>query len=358
LCTIISPLLDVKTSLEETASWFEGLIFDNDAFKSSSNNAEPSRGVLVKLKNSQQVKATHKTFDVTEVLFFAVDTFSNKDGNASNSHGTLQLRAFLLSSKLLPTNPTSSTVSEPTTLVNDVLVSKSDKSPAFAEKRQRLSDTFDEASKRRRYSKSNLGNSISAAAATISTYSKPFTPLPGPPLVQTSELTSNDDKRPIPTSKSNIVSRSLSLQSTVSPVITSPNPPTLISTVNKANDLEQRNKDLLVRLTLSSMRLHGLVQPKPSSFSKQVETSSSNSNGNVEKEDPSTFKQIYHAVHRAVLFIFREHVAKTQLKDHMNVVQDTVERMLVSFTGDPLALDPTMGQFVGLESSGMIDDRS
>ncbi|GAB7350277.1 hypothetical protein MBLNU459_g0918t1 [Dothideomycetes sp. NU459] len=137
-------------------------------------------------------------------------------------------------------------------------------------------------------------------------------------------------------------------------------------------DLETKNKDTLSRLVMAGMRLHGLSQsrtalsrrkslapptshtdttrappppgsqhaaaPKPTADAGDAAgAAGGGDDDDDEKVKDEEYKLIYHAALRGASFSLRSHMARTNLQPHMDVLRETVDKLLALFCADPLA---------------------
>ncbi|PSK45154.1 hypothetical protein B9Z65_2294 [Elsinoe australis] len=352
-----SPLLDVCTSDSNTASWFDSLLCSGSNAVIDDGNlwwqtaaVESDIGVLAKV--TQKNPASRLSPMPTEVLFFATKsakTICPPTPPDSSSSVTVQvgimnsseepkilIKAVLLSSDLLNPSAPPDLTPPPSPIASDDHVKgiyiPEPSSPGPSKKRKSLSDTFDEATKRRRQSKKNLGESIAAAASVHSQFASGppsaslARPLP-PSLVET--------KKPLSRTSSLQISKSRSQSPAPRPGTSHAEPKAPV------NATEQKNKDLISRLVLAGMRLHGLSQTK----------SKSGSRTEAEKQSDEEFKLVYHNTLKAVSFAFRGHISTAELKIHTVLLQEKVEIMLGLFCTDPL-LEKIEGWDEGITPSG------
>ncbi|KAG8626152.1 hypothetical protein KVT40_006553 [Elsinoe batatas] len=329
---ICSPPTDVTTSSETTAAWFSQLLCNgpNKTTEPWWTNAalQSDAGILARIDGTKGDKPGQ--INSTEILFFACRSSRandlpspprSRESRTANEEGPISIKAVLLSSDLLNvdvsaiqlTPPPSPKSTDP--FIEGAFILNPD-APVTSNKRKSLSDTFDEASKRRRLAKKGikLGDRtdlVQSQAASII----PVTSIHRP-------STSNvQDKRPLSRAASLQISKSRSQSPAPRPITSH------ADTKPPSNPIEQRNKDLISRLILAGMRLHGLSQAKSKTISRTDE----------EKQADEEFKLIYHNTLKAISFAFRASIGLTELRPHTALVQEKVETMLALFCSDPLS---------------------
>ncbi|KAF4556697.1 Hypothetical protein D9617_1g085760 [Elsinoe fawcettii] len=321
-----STIIGVSTSVQATANWFGKHLCDDH--QSGANPwwelaaRQSNLGVLASIDNTNA--AAKGRPDATEVLFFAVR--SRNSGcpptppctSRVQAGGTeISVKAVLLCSDLLQPSDVTGLTPPPSPKVSDnhiqgIYLPDPRDVAAAAKKRKLLSDTFDEASKRRRLTR--MGPTI------ISESQEAAASVPAASLTRPSPVPALPDKRNLSRTASLQISKSRSQ----SPA---PRPSTSGGDIKPAvNPLEQRNKDLISRLVLAGMRLHGLSQSKSKSVPRTEE----------EKQSDEEFKLVYHNTLRAVSFAFRESIGTMELKPHTVLLQEKVEMVLNLFCSDPL----------------------
>ncbi|KAF2218362.1 hypothetical protein BDZ85DRAFT_227037 [Elsinoe ampelina] len=328
---ICSPPTDVTTSSEATAAWFSQLLCKGPNTTTEWWNSaalQSEAGFLARIDGAKG--GNPGQINPTEVLFFASRSSPtnglpspprSSENQPAQDERPISIKAILLSSDLLTVDVSATQLTPPPSprpadsFIEGAFVLNPDAS-ATSNKRKSLSDTFDEASKRRRLAKKG----IKPGDLTDSAQSQVASIIPSSSLHKFS--TSNlQDKRPLSRAASLQVSKSRSQ----SPA---PRPTTSHAEAKiPSNPIEQRNKDLVSRLILAGMRLHGLSQTKSKTISRTEE----------EKAADEEFKLIYHNTLKAISFAFRASIGSTDLKPHTVLVQEKMETMLTLFCSDPLS---------------------
>ncbi|PNS14433.1 hypothetical protein CAC42_3719 [Sphaceloma murrayae] len=352
-----SPYLDVQTSDANTADWFGALLLSDQSQGDQhqrpwwqTHHPESRLGILASITQDRSPSAG--TAAPSEILFFAVKSTGpscpptpprSSDSIDAVEHPTdpqephLRVKAVLLSSDLLKAQA-------PAQLTPPASPAKSDDhvkaifvptygDPLPSKKRRSLSDAFDEATKRRRQAKKNPGASTAAAA---SSHSHTVASSLSSGLIQPASQPTTGDKKPLGRASSLQLAKSRSQ----SPA---PRPGTSLSeTKTTLNPTEQRNRDLISRLTLAGMRLRGLHQTKSRSAQRSEQ----------EKRADEDFKLVYHNTLKAVSFAFRGTLASMELKSHTILLQEKVEMMLHLFCSDPLVVVSAESPQEGVTPSG------
>ena len=371
LCLIVGPPLQVSTENLATIEWlhesfdveaeYPGRIVDNGhaEHRRLSVSRQLPNGVLLGLETSLDEKV------VTEVLFYAeIHQFQQGDSSVlgSPSPGTLSndrlrgstdvppvlviIYALPLCSDILSLarkasdNATEASMeaSHPMFLEDGRIVQTS------TQKRQRLSNLFDDASQQRRKLKSRGGEGVSKAVSGVGWASdprnhaekvighvgvkqhsrRPSTATSLPESVDTQPVACANDKR----------SSLRRVQSAISP--------RQLSVVSKnEDDYASQNKAALTKMVMTGMRLHGLQQRKKgASVADKSEMAPRYDNslsvvGLLDDRDDE-YKLIYHQTFKAALFAFRRNLSERVLDQyHMH---DVVDRLLMIFCTDPTSL--------------------
>lgn len=307
----------MHTSLEAAETWFESLICSHG--EGDSQTVQPNLGVLAKVETNSDAPLFPSRSAATEVVFFAAtpsDTQCPPTPPRSSDGGDkvhqscpevpdqrCGLKAMLLCSDLLQSRSTAGLTPPPSpgTPISDRLkvVYLPDRPTTHQptkppRKRKTIDQTFDEAIKRRRQTKETQADDIPKAPTHPQLNAQPVQPRP------------NDAAQSGKTASTRA--------------------------------LEQKNKDLISRLVLTGMRMHGLSQPKSRpSTSAEGSTSAPAAITGSEAERSETFKLTYHNTLKALLFAFRAHTATRNLAEHMDVLRENVDQLLGMFCSDPLA---------------------
>ena len=219
---------------------------------------------------------------------------------------------------------------------------------AVPQKRQKLSDLFEDATQQRRKLKGRGGESISKAMADIDR----LPPRTGLSLEAQSErieippvqrkttarstlsrtptspsVAGSENARPVSRSGHLANGKRSSLHRVESAI--SPRDSPTISDVD--NTYSQQNKAALVRMVMASMRLHGLQQKKISSKDQETSQHPITSQSHTEDE----YKLVYHQTLKAVMFTFRRQIDDQVIAQE--IMRDTVDKFLDIFCTDPLA---------------------
>lgn len=418
---ITGSTLDVWTTEPETENWFSRILLDVEGLNLPDGagawwrtaQLESPLGILTAVDSLQDVSDGQSR--ISEILFFVSrgreyetraptpphssphgGLFSSRHHATADAINCLRISAIALSSDLLyarskhatpPASPSSVKVqSQRAVFLPTRLLHHERSGPSLAQKRKKLSDTFDEAAEHRKRTKRQGGSSVAAAAASARS-------LPTPKLSTTSpsslspgraagalatSVTTSVQPQPLsrspsiasarPASKSGILPlteptnrSSLSLaQNTTS---ANANAVAIAGATLDASTIETRNRDTLSRLIMAGMRLHGLSQSKPQSKpqlksqtkSKATQQSQPQqfqippSDSDADRRDAATraqdeeYKLIYHQVLKGAVFTFRHHISSTALQLHTDVLREVVEGLLGLYCSDPLASGSVLG---------------
>lgn len=231
------------------------------------------------------------------------------------------------------------------------------------QKRQRLSNLFDDASQQRRKLKSRGGEVVSKAVSGIGWASdqrnhaenptghvgvkqhsrRPSTATSLPDSVDTQPVTRANDKRS-------------SLRRVES--VTSPRRLSVVS--NSKDDHASQNKAALTKMVMTGMRLHGLQQKrKAASVTDKNEIAPRHDNlssvvGLLDDRDDE-YKLVYHQTLKAALFTFRRNLSERVLDPyHMH---DVVDRLLIMFCTDPTSLGGPLDGFIPVAKHQQQDEK-
>ena len=205
-------------------------------------------------------------------------------------------------------------------------------------KRKSAVDAFDVAAERRRKARRKGGEGVAAAAATKSESQELS--------LQHRRSLSNSQSVPLQT---RTLLRYPSVSSSRPPTAAAPSKRSTLSNVQSATDNLQKgkvfdvqNKELISRIVLAGMRLHGLVQ---SSRRKSRASSSAPSSAldvsfeevQAEGQSDEEFKLVYHQVFKGTCFALRAHIGRVSLHTFSDSIRDVVDRLLAIYCTDPLA---------------------
>lgn len=362
----------VTSSHAETEQWFSAILLgqhhDDTTAWWRSAATDSSLGILVAVKSAIAELPGPK---ITELLFYAAkETFNeaglpsppkSSTGNQDMAKDTIRLYALPLSSDLHhraardePTPPpTPQHSSDEVDAVFLPLAEKQDLATAETinrppvRKRKSVNETFDKAAERRHKARRKGGEGVAAAAATKT------------------ETTLQDLKhRPsISNNQVPVQNRPLSRSSSVAsakphlgrePSVSAATKASALSQVQTASaagspekaTTESKNKDLVSKVVMAGMRLHGLHQSKRRRSRANSTVASPTAEASfeeidAERQNDEDFKLIYHQVYKGTCFAFRSHIAAVPLHSRTDAVRDTVDRLLAIFCSDPLTVAVT-----------------
>ncbi|RMZ17671.1 hypothetical protein D0860_00289 [Hortaea werneckii] len=202
-------------------------------------------------------------------------------------------------------------------------------------KRRTVNDTFDDAAERRQKARRTGGSSIAAAAAvrtdtagsyasfshrrSVSGSSNHAVPAPTRPASRCSSVASS---RPTTARAASEVPKRSSLAR--------------MESVNVEDSTETRNKDLISRVVMAGMRLHGLSQSKRKKAKSSAIAAQSSEQEETDRRKDEEFKLVYHQVYKGTQFAFRQHIEQSTLQPHADALREVVDRLLILFCTNPL----------------------
>ncbi|KAI7271838.1 hypothetical protein KC345_g7187 [Hortaea werneckii] len=205
-------------------------------------------------------------------------------------------------------------------------------------KRRTVNDTFDDAAERRQKARRTGGSSIAAAAAvktdtagsypsfshrrSVSGSSNHAVPAPNRPASRCSSVASS---RPTTARAASEVPKRSSLARMES-----------VTGTDVEESMETRNKDLISRVVMAGMRLHGLSQSKRKNAKGSAVAAHSLVQGETDRRNDEEFKLVYHQVYKGTQFAFRQHIEQSTLQPHADALREVVDRLLVLFCTNPL----------------------
>lgn len=375
------PPLDVWTGSSDTNDWFTGQLVEGTRCQEDEDSEhewwrwavrQSPLGILTKViapcEGSSGIR-------VTELLFYAATTGgsavtglpSPPSSSPAEADGqqqpSLRVHALPLSSDILrqaDNIPTPVSIAEPHFLPpasnTDTPVVHNIQS---AVKRKSVSTLFDEATEQRRATKRRGGESASAFASkheqgikplshrrSLSIDTKQHVALNAPsPLAQTSRLRSPSlpsDSRPGSRKGAEGQQRPSSLSR-----VASVNEP-------ESNPVEDRNKELISRMVMAGMRMHGLQRKKKGAKSSKTSVDDEQQAA-LDAAADEEYKLVYHQVFKGAAFAFvslsppyhihleeqrsnepqRRQIASQTLAPATIALQDTVDKLLDLFCQDP-----------------------
>ena len=365
---VASPL-SVSTQNQSTEQWFRNTFLntlpDQDEEIPTrwweSSRPDSPLGILVSVQ-SRHDAAQAKIPRITEVLFYASSYGSvqqpplNPAGSSLSENNAFCIKAVALSSDLVcqEITPPASPVTEHVGTDGVFFPSKfSTEAVQINEppvrKRKSATDAFDEATERRKKSRRKGGEGVSATAATkIDTQ----------PAAFGHRRQSSDTHRAL--------SRSPSISSSrpTTAMAAGNRPSTLsrmesVSTVSVPQDIETKNRDLISRVVMAGMRLHGLSQSKrrksrAGSSAPSPAVDATFQELEVERKSDEEFKLTYHQAFKGTCLAFRRTIAVKPLQSATDAVRDISDRLLAIFCNDPFAdgLGSGMDQTLGTRCGG------
>ncbi|KAK3698388.1 hypothetical protein LTR37_016958 [Vermiconidia calcicola] len=321
-------------------------------------------GILVGVKHSKNAASLLGPC-ITELLFYAsrdvtaygtppTPPTSSPAENGIPPYGqpreqTLNVNAIALSSHLLhcpqdaePTPPASPLPEDESIdaifLPQAALATSEIINEPPVRKRRSAADAFDEASERRKKARRKGGEGVAAAAAA---------PTPDSQMPSLKHRRSVSTNQPVPL-QTRPLSRSPSIASSRPPTAATAQPkPSALSRVESVtgqmdgSNVEAKNKDMISRVVMAGMRLHGLSQSK----SRKSRAGSSAPSPVVEptfdefeaeRKRDEEYKLIYHQVFKGSCFAFRATMGAQSLQPFSEAVRDVVDKLLAMFCNDPL----------------------
>ncbi|KAI6873500.1 hypothetical protein KC323_g1076 [Hortaea werneckii] len=205
-------------------------------------------------------------------------------------------------------------------------------------KRRTVNDTFDDAAERRQKARRTGGSSIAAAAAvktdtagsypsfshrrSVSGSSNHAVPAPTRPASRCSSVASS---RPTTARAASEVPKRSSLARMES-----------VTGMDVEESTETRNKDLISRVVMAGMRLHGLSQSKRKKAKSSAIAAQSSEQEETDRRNDEEFKLVYHQVYKGTQFAFRQHIEQSTLQPHADALREVVDRLLILFCTNPL----------------------
>lgn len=106
--------------------------------------------------------------------------------------------------------------------------------------------------------------------------------------------------------------------------------------------MESKNKDLVSRMVMAGMRVHGLSQsksrkPRPGSVAPSQDVDTNDKDIEMDRKNDEEFKLIYHQAFKGTCFAFRLNIAIEDLQPFSEIMRDTVDQLLSIFCIDPLS---------------------
>ena len=205
-------------------------------------------------------------------------------------------------------------------------------------KRRSAADAFDEASERRKKARRKGGEGVAAAAAA---------PTPDSQMPSLKHRRSVSTNQPVPL-QTRPLSRSPSIASSRPPTAATAQPkPSALSRVESVtgqmdgSNVEAKNKDMISRVVMAGMRLHGLSQSKSrksraDSSAPSPAVDASFDGLEAERKRDEEYKLVYHQVFKGSCFAFRATMGAQSLQPFSEAVRDIVDKLLALFCNDPL----------------------
>jgi hypothetical protein len=349
----------VCTSNADTQRWFSNVLLARSSEWSNKDSpwwreavCDSPLGVLASLDLHGTTTSSTKP-RATEVLFYASWKIEHKEAPPtpprlsppptaeSHSDVRLELNALILSSDLLQrcqpaeATPPCSPQLEPCEAVflpNTVEAVAEVIYQPPVRKRRTANEAFDEANERRKKARRKGGEGIAAAAA-----SKAEKPMPS---LQHRHSGSMCQMAPLQT-------RTLSRSPSV--VSTRPNtanrPSTLFKTESTESthdgSIETKNKDIVSRIVMTGMRLHGLTQSRKrrTKDATAVPSPAGDESEDIveaQRQNDEEYKVIYHQVFRSTCVTFRASIRQENLQLFSTQIRDVVDQLLVILCTNPL----------------------
>ncbi|KAH8701198.1 hypothetical protein GQ44DRAFT_744121 [Phaeosphaeriaceae sp. PMI808] len=319
------PSLDVWTTCAATEAWFESILLSQTIAAGNATNI-----------TNCHLSTAHAP-RLTEILFYGTMTPSTASGlptppSSSPEHDNAQVNG-------LPELRQHHSVNADTQFLPPCLDTQH--APPSPKRKRDIFQGATIAGKKQR-GKGGIGVAASAARTGESQSS---TPLSRPPSAHGS------------------LSRSASRQLSRSPSISSDTrPPSRIchldghnkrSTLSQVATLsrqpaeptiESKNKEVLSRVVMAAMRMHGLQQRNKASSRRAsiVLYAEDNEETNTatlmeEAAKDEEYKLMYHQTYKGAAFALRKHITKSPLHAQPDRLRDVVEKLLTIYLSDPLA---------------------
>ncbi|GAB1725851.1 hypothetical protein NU195Hw_g2576t1 [Hortaea werneckii] len=364
LCLITGPPFNVSTKNLDSQQWFshhllcDTSITDGEQPWWQKARSESPIGILASVETSSNEPKLSPS-KPSEILFYAAaqsDLVPRPPTPPSSSPATDSLittdqdLSWAFRVHALPLSPEQSLVKTDTPPHSPVVEHDSvpaiflhDKRHEEAEiinlppvrKRRTVNDTFDDAAERRQKARRTGGSSIAAAAAvktdtagsypsfshrrSVSGSSNHAVPAPNQPASRCSSVASS---RPTTARAASEVPKRSSLAR--------------MESVNVEESTETRNKDLISRVVMAGMRLHGLSQSKRKKVKSSAIAAQSSEQEETDRRNDEEFKLVYHQVYKGTQFAFRQHVEQFTLQPHADALREVVDRLLTLFCTNPL----------------------
>ncbi|KAI6889304.1 hypothetical protein KC360_g4437 [Hortaea werneckii] len=367
LCLIVGPPFDVTTTNLASQQWFSHHLLCNPSCSEGeqpwwqkARSASPI-GILASVRTSSN-GPTLSPAKPSEILFYAAapsDLVPRPPTPPSSSPATgslittdqdllsaFRVHALPLSSEksLVATDtPPHSPVGEHDSVPAIFLHDKAGEEAEVinlppVRKRRTVNDTFEDAAERRQKARRLGGSSIAAAAAvktdtagsyptfshrrSVSGSSNHAVPAPNRPASRGSSVASS---RPTTARAASEVPKRSSLARVESATGT-----------DVEDTTEIRNKDLISRVVMAGMRLHGLSQSKRKKAKGSTIAAQSFEQGETDRLNDEEFKLVYHQVYKGTQFAFRQHIEQSTLQPHADALREVVDRLLILFCTNPL----------------------
>ncbi|KAI7506327.1 hypothetical protein KC367_g229 [Hortaea werneckii] len=323
LCLIAGPPFDVTTTNLASQEWFSQHLLCNPSCSEGEQpwwqkaGSESPIGILASVQTSSNGPALPPP-KPSDILFYAAAR-----------------------SDLVPRPPTPPSSSPAT---DSLITTDQDLSSAFRtrhlthRKRRTVNDTFEDAAERRQKARRTGGSSIAAAAAvktdtagsyptfshrrSVSGSSNHAVPAPNRSASRGSSVASS---RPTTARAASEVPKRSSLARVESATGT-----------DVEDTTEIRNKDLISRVVMAGMRLHGLSQSKRKKAKGSTIAAQSFEQGETDRRNDEEFKLVYHQVYKGTQFAFRQHIEQSTLQPHADALREVVDRLLILFCTNPL----------------------
>lgn len=108
--------------------------------------------------------------------------------------------------------------------------------------------------------------------------------------------------------------------------------------------IELKNKDLISKIVMTGLRMHGLIQSKPrksrpSSAAASPTLDVSFESLATERKNDEHYKLMYHQVYKGTCFAARSHIAAKSLQPHADALRETADRLLSIYCNDPFIVE-------------------
>ncbi|KAI5357997.1 Putative Sld7 domain-containing protein [Septoria linicola] len=343
----------VTSTSSESEGWLSSILLsgnngrdDHSAWWQTAQTDSPL-GVLIEVSRGSSESVS--TVVITELLLYA-----SRDSRTD----ALGLYALPLCSDLLnqdalneptpPPSPRAGNVEIEPTFLSLGIIAQVQKQEVInlppVRKRKTVADTFDEATERRKHARKSGGVGIAAAASrTVSHETLPV-------LKHRRSISNNQGQlQSRPASKASSVSsvRQSATREVFAPAqvkrssLARVQSAAAVSATDDGCSIDAKNKEMISKVVMAGMRLHGFAQSKTrkSRSNSTVESPALEATFDqleIERKNDEEYKLVYHQIYKGTCFAFRQHIGIKSLAMHTDALRETVDKFLGIFCIDPL----------------------